>query len=431
MGVRLSVAAIERLKPHPTKRLEIPDAGKPGLYLVIQPSGRKSWAVRYRVRGESRKLTLNGFPRVEVARKLAQAALDAAAAGGDPARANKLERTAPSHRIDDLFAEFMAKHVRRRDGKPIRESSKDETARLLGLKRTPSGSWATRSPRVGALARWSGRDVRSITKRDVLDLLDWRVESGARVGANRTLAALKTFFSWCIKRDILSSSPCDRVDDPSPEISMDRSLSDAEIAAIWRAAERIGYPYGGLVQLLLLTGQRRDEVREAVAAEFDLKAALWKIPSARTKNGREHHVPLSDMAAAIFVTLPKIESDAEWLFTIGGEAAFSNLSRWKRRLDALMLEDLRKSDESAELKPWRLHDLRHTLKTWMQQARIPEDVRNAVQNHYDGDMDELYGHYSFEKEKRDALTAWAQHIANLIALTARNVLVVGTIGRPP
>jgi integrase len=98
----------------------------------------------------------------------------------------------------------------------------------------------------------------------------------------------------------------------------------------------------------------------------------------------------------------------------------------------MVLKDLRKSDESAELKPWRLHDLRHTLKTWMQQARIPEDVRNAVQNHYDGDMDELYGHYSFEKEKRDALTTWARHIANLIAPTVRkNVLVMGAMGRPP
>ena len=88
----------------------------------------------------------------------------------------------------------------------------------------------------------------------------------------------------------------------------------------------------------------------------------------------------------------------------------------------LALEELHKSNEHAELKPWRLHDLRHTLKTWMQQARIPEDVRNAVQNHYDGDMDELYGHYSFEKEKRDALAAWARHIEALILPARSNVV---------
>jgi hypothetical protein len=244
MAIRLSVAAIERLKPHPAKRIEIADSGKPGLYLVIQPSGRKSWAVRYRVKGQSRKLTLDGFPKVETARKLAQAALDSVAEGRDPACAKKLERSAPTFRVDDLFVDFLSKHVRRRDGRPIRETTKEESARLLGLKRGTGSKWAPRAPKAGVLARWSGRDVRSITKRDVLDLLDWRIASGAPVGANRTLAALKTFFSWCIKRDILSVSPCDRLEDPSPENSIDRTLSDAEIAAIWHACERIGYPYG-------------------------------------------------------------------------------------------------------------------------------------------------------------------------------------------
>ena len=415
MAIRLSVAAIDRLKPDPARRIEIADASKPGLYLIIQPSGHKSWAVRYRVKGRSRKLTLDGFPKVEIARKLTQAALDAIAEGRDPARAKKLERSAPSYRVDDLFADFLFKHVRRRDGRPIRDTTKEETARLLGLKRHPSSKWVPRAPKAGVLARWSGREVHSLTKRDVLDLLDWRIASGAPVGANRTLAALKTFFAWCIRRDILATSPCDRVEDPSPENSIDRSLSDAEIIAIWRACERIGYPYGRLVQLLLLTGQRRDEVREAIDAEFDLDNALWKLPPERTKNGREHHVPLSPLAISIRSALPDIKSDAGWLFTIGGEVAFSNLSRWKRRLDAVVLAELRTSDNRAKLEPWRLHDLRHTLKTWMQQARIPEDVRNAVQNHYDGDMDELYGHYSFEKEKRDALTAWAHHIKTLIA----------------
>jgi integrase len=424
MAIRLSIAAIERLKPDPHKRREIADAGKPGLYLVIQPSGHRSWAVRYRVKGQSRKLTLDGFAKVDVARKLAQAALDAAVEGRDPARAKRLERTAPSYRLDDLFAEFLSRHVRRRDGQPIRETTRQETARLLGLRRDPSGKWVARAPRAGVLSRWAGRDVRSITKRDVLDLLDWRIENGAPVGANRALAALKTFFSWCIKRDILAASPCDRIDDPSPEHAVDRSLSDPEIAAIWRACEQIGYPYGQLVQILLLTGQRRDEGREAVEIEFDLANKLWKLPAARTKNGREHHVPLSEAAMTVLSSLPRIRSEADWLFTIGGEVPFSNLSRWKRRLDALVLEELRKSDTQAKLAAWRLHDLRHTLKTWMQKTRIPEDVRNAVQNHFDGDMDELYGHYSFEKEKREALAAWARHIESLIASGPPNVVAI-------
>src|SRR5262249_3705810 len=97
----------------------------------------KSWAVRYRVGRQSRKLTLEGFPSLAVARKLAQCALDAVSEGKDPAQAKKASRNAPSNCVDDVFAEFMAKHVRRRDGRPICESTCFETARLLGLKLDP------------------------------------------------------------------------------------------------------------------------------------------------------------------------------------------------------------------------------------------------------------------------------------------------------
>jgi integrase len=184
-------------------------------------------------------------------------------------------------------------------------------------------------------------------------------------------------------------------------------------------------PYGKMVQLLLLTGLRRDEVRAAVHGEFDFENRHWRLPAARTKNGREHHVPLSDAAMTLLTGagMPKIKSRAGWLFTIGGDVPVSNLARRKRRLDVAMLTALREIDpEIFELEPWRLHDLRHTLKTWMQRARIAKDVRNAVQNHFDGDMDELYGHYSFEKEKREALEAWAHHVTGLIG--GRNIVAL-------
>jgi integrase len=432
---------------------EIPDGGCPGLRLAIQPSGAKSWIVRFRSpqerdrsgKGKARKHTLgplaedgeacNGEPTIGRPLTLADARLLATDArhkirrGIDPAIERRAEKraartVAPSNLVEDVFAQFMAKHVRKRTKEPIRETTRRETGRLLGL--VPEGedlsSWIPRTPKRGALAHWVGRDVKSITKRDVLDLLD-SIAADAPIAANRTLSALKTAFAWCAKRDILTVSPCVLVDDPSPEASVDRELSGDELVALWRAAERIGYPYGRMVQLLLLTGQRRDEVRAAPRGEFDLAARMWKLPGARAKNGREHHVPLSDAAMAMLNGLPKIKSKAGWLFTIGGDVPVSNLARRKHRLNALMLEERRKIDpEISELAPWRLHDLRHTVKTWMQRARIPKDVRNAVQNHYDGDMDELYGHYSFEVEKRDALDRWARHVAALIDGPAANVV---------
>lgn len=445
MTKKLTAASAMQVKPGVMRR-EIADGGCPGLYLVVQPSGLKSWALRFRspidrdktgVR-KARKLTLGAFaerdsvgddsPRVGSlltladARALAIDALRRVQKGVDPARDHILEkraqRSAPSSRVDEVLAEFMAKHLRKRGGGPIRESTRREKGRLLGL--VPAAEdltrWISREPPSGVIARWGGRDVRSIAKRDVLDLLDEIVDAGAPIVANRTLSALKTFFAWCVKRDILLASPCVHVDDPSPETTSERSLSDLEIVACWRAAEGIGYPYGRMVQLLLLTGQRRDEVRALPRTELELGAGVWTIPGDRTKNGREHLVPLTEPAIAILKAMPRIKSAAGWVFTTSGDVPMSNLSKRKRRLNAAMLLELRKIDpEIAHFQPWRLHHLRHTLKTWMQKSRIAKDVRNAVQNHYDGDMDELYGHYSFEKEKREALEGWAAHVADIVA----------------
>jgi integrase len=456
MATRLTAATVGQVKAGESRR-EIPDAGCAGLYLVVQPDGAKSWAVRFRSPVErddsgnrkTKKLTLGpvadddkaseGEPAIGQpltladARSLAAEALRKVKRGIDPAaerradrqKARDASREARSNLVEDVFAEFLTKHVRKRNGDPIRESTRRKTGRLLGLEPDKEAKenerlsrWIPRKPKSGVLAHWAGRDIKSVTKRDVLDLIDAIVERGAPVHANRTLSALKTAFTWCVKRDILAASPCDQIDAPSPEKSQKRELSGPELVAIWRAADRTGYPYGRMIQVLMLTGQRLDEVLAAVRREFDFAARVWTLPADRTKNGREHLVPLSDEVVAILEDLPKIKSKAGYLFTVSGDVPCSNLSRRKRRLDAATLAELRKIDpEISELVPWRQHHMRHTLKTWMQRARIPKDVRNAVQNHYDDDMDELYGHYSFEKEKREALEKWAQHIADIVAGT--------------
>src|SRR5262249_39797709 len=159
------------------------------------------------------------------------------------------------------------------------------------------------------------------------------------------------------------------IDAPSPETPQERDLSGQELVAIWRGADHLGYPYGRMIQVLMLVGQRLDEVLAAARPEFDFAARVWTIPRERTKNRPEHRVPLSDEVVAILEGLPKIKSKAGYLFTVSGDVPCSNLSRLKIRLDAAMLKELRKIDPGvAELVPWRQHDLRHTLKTWMQRA---------------------------------------------------------------
>jgi len=401
----LTQVSISKHKPDPTKRIELPDRAKPGLHLVIQPSGRKSWAVRYRFGGKSRKLTLTGFPTLAIARQLAQDALNKIAQGIDPAEQKKQERNRATNSVDDVFADFMARHVRKRGGKPIRESTRRETGRLLGLepKFDDLTEWRPRDPVSGVLAEWKGRDITQITKRDVLSLIEGIAESGAPIGANRTLSALKTVFRWCVQRDITEASPTEYIDHVSPETPKGRRLTDAEIGTIYRAAGSQGM-FGLFVRFLLLCGQRRGETLRARWEDIDLQRKVWMIPGSVTKNGRDHLVPLSDPALAILRSiLSTRQRKSGFIFAESSAVPIANMARRKFHLD----------QAAGGLAHWRLHDCRHTLKTFMQEQRVPEDVRNAVQNHSDGDMDSRYGHHTFEAEKRDVLSRWAKHVTRV------------------
>jgi integrase len=413
----LTALQVERARPDPRKRLEIPDPGKPGLFLIVQPTGKKSWGVRYRRRsdGQPRKYTLDGFPSLGMAHRLAQEVLDEVAAGGDPAADKKTKlmtvRPQGSNAVDELFREFLSKHVRRKDGRPIRESTKIETARMLGFRRDPENPGAWTESGAGVLARWKGRTVQSIRRQDVLDLLDELVERGP-VTANRTLTALKTCFAWRIKRDeTLVRSPCEGVDDPSAETTRERVLSDVELAALWRAADADGYPFGSMVQLLILTGCRRDEVREAPWSEVDLDSRQWLIPGQRTKNGRDHLVPLSDRAVAVLESLPRFNGKAPLLFSTRGQTAISGLSRAKRRLHEAMAREL-----GTEPERWVLHDIRRTCITGLQRLGFPLEIAEAVANHKSGTLAgvaSVYARHTYGNEKRSALEAWGRHVESI------------------
>lgn len=417
---RLTARSIEQAKPDPQRRIEIPDAGKPGLYLVIQPSGRKSWAVRYRRLSDRvpRKLTLEGFPSLATAHKLAQTVLDRVAEGHDPASEKQVakQRTwdQSSDFIDGVFKEFLDKHLRRKDGRPIRETTRRETARLLGFKRNPDNPHDWIKSGGGVVARWKGRTVQSIHRRDVQDLLDEIAET-APVAANRTLAALKTCFSWRVKRDsdTLPKSPCDDVDDPSAEATRERALTDLELAALWRAGDADGYPFGRMVQMLILTGCRRDEVRDAAWTEFDLPARTWLIPSHRTKNGHEHLLPISDALADILDAMPRIKGKARLLFTTTGETPISGLARAKARLYDAMALNL-----CAEPERWTLHDLRRTFVTGLQRLGFPMEVAEATVNHKSGTLagvSGVYARHDYADEKRSALDAWSRYVAAIVS----------------
>lgn len=412
MAKPLTVKFIEGVKPA-ASRQEIPDGGLTGLYFVVQPSGSMSWAVRYRYGGKPRKLTIGSYPAFGLAdaRKAASATLRAASEGRDPATEKqqaKADRSDHSNLVGAVLDEFLERHVKPKN----RPSTAKENERFIDNEVRP---------------RWKSRLIQSITKRDVVILLDQIVDRGAPISANRVHAILRRFFNWAIERDIVQSSPVATVAAPSKETSRDRVLTDDEVKLLWGACERVGWPFGSMVQLLLLTGQRREEVAGATWDEFQLEGdqPLWTIPKERSKNNKAHTVPLTPAVITILSALPKVTSDQRFILSTNGRTSISGFSKAKVKIDSMMQEiaqekALERGDDpdGVSITPWRLHDLRRTGASGMAALSQPVQVVEAVLNHKSGSIKgvaAVYNRHDYADEKRRALNAWANMVVGLIS----------------
>jgi integrase len=404
----LTLKSVEGAKPDLTRRREIPDGALPGLYLIVQPGGGKSWAVRYRADGKPKKLTVGPYPRVPLteAREAARTALRAVAEGRDPAGEKQAAKAEPSATETMRFGAVAADYIERY-AKPRNRSWRE------------TESFLTRT--LEATDRWQDRDIRTIGRKNVLNALDAVVARGATIHANRLFAALRRFFAWTVERGILEASPMAGLKPPSPEVSRDRVLSDGELIAAWKATEQIGYPFGPVVQLLILTGQRRSEVLKAEWREFDLEAATWTIPRSRAKNDRAHVVPLTPHAIEILRRLPHVGQRPRLLFTTTGETAFSGVSKATDRLQAIATSLLSESEEGT---PWRLHDLRRTFASGCARLGVSVHVVEKTLNHTSGTHSGIVGIYQrheYREERRRAMELWAAHLDGLLTGNAKVV----------
>ncbi len=192
-----------------------------------------------------------------------------------------------------------------------------------------------------------------------------------------------------------------------------RTLTDDELWHVWRAADADGWPFGVLVKLLILTGQRRDEVSGMRWSEINLGAAVWTIPKTRAKNDIEHEVPLQPRPRFQSIKLyTRTSSAADLVFTTNGTNAVSGFSRAKRRLDKAIAKQARQP-----LAPWVLHDLRRTVATGLQRLGVRLEVTEAVLNHISGSRSGIVGVYQrhdYRAEKAQALQVWSTHVMSVV-----------------
>lgn len=380
---RMTKTLVERAKAV-GQRAEVADSVVTGLYLVVYPSGRKTWAVRARLRGRVVKITVGSALGLEVgeARERARDALRSIARGEDPRRARGT--------VGDVFEEWM-----RRDQAANRRAA--DVRRLFERD---------------VLPRHRGDPIGDLDRRAVRELVERVVDRGSPVMARRLQSHLHRMFQWAAGVDLVESNPIAAMPKPGGETPRDRVLADGELAAVWRACDDLGWPFGQIVRLLILTGARRGEIAALRWSEID--GDVVRLGSDRTKNGRPHAIPLSAPARAILGEVPRRGAR---VFTTNGETAPSGFSRAKRRLDRLT------AGEVAE--PFTVHDLRRTVATGLQRLGHRLEVIEAVLGHVGGSRRGIVGVYqrhAFEDEKRKALEDWAAALRALECLTSSGSL---------
>lgn len=400
--MKLTAATVEKLQPT-DRRQEIPDSLCTGLYLVVQPTGKKGWQVRYRHSGTHRRMTLGPYPVLSLAeaRQRARQALAGAAEGRDPAAELRAAKAPRQPDARDMVSALVGQYDKRH---------------LSSLR---SGADVRKSLDLYVIPKWGEREIRSITRRDVMDLLDGLMDEGKATTANRVKAYLSGFFNWCAAREVIEVPPTLNVKAPAKENARDRVLTDDEIRWLWAACEAQGFPWGDLARLLLLTGQRLNEVIRLTDAE--LQGDLWRLTADRTKNGRAHDVPLSAAARALLDGITRIadkEGRVRFILTTTGITPVSGVTKGRNHLHEAMEQIATKErGEPVKIPHWTLHDLRRTAATGMARLGIPVRVTEAVLNHAGGTgggIVAVYQRHDYADEKRQALEAWAGFVAQLV-----------------
>ena len=390
----LTASFVESARPG-KGRVEYWDKELPGFGLRVTKTGVKTFCAVYRVGGIKRRLTLGKYPTVtlKAARKAAKRALGAAQNGKDVAAEKQADRAGLT--FGALADDYIEGHAK--------------------VHKRQSSIYADTCMINSDLAALKNRKAADITNADVSLILRVIVKRGRPIKANRVLALLSKIFRYGIGTGILargSVSPTYLVPRPGDESDRDRVLTDAEIKKVWLALDAQPTKAAAFIKLGLLTAQRAREVLGMAKAEVDFEKATWLIPGARTKNGREHLVPLSTQAMDIIESL---KNDSPYFFP-SRRVAVGALNSYKKWIDQIRIA----TGTTDATKPgyFTVHDLRRTVATEM--ARLPEPkitrfMIDRVLNHTDPGVGAKYDRYEYESEKRAALTRWAARLSEIVA----------------
>jgi integrase len=368
------------------------DDDLPGFGYRLRKSGDKvgrSWVAQYRHAGQTRRMTLGSASvltseqaRGEAKRILAQAALRQ-----DPASERKRKASSDRFTFSHLAEQYLAAK------RPV----------VRGRTFVEAQRYLQSSAYFGPLF---SVPVDSITRRDVAARVLIITQKNGQVAAARARTALSAMFTWAMENGLAETNPTIGTAKPKAPPSRERVLSDQELVAIWKATEE-GTEFNRIVRLLITTGQRRSEVGGMASTELDLALDTWTIPAARTKNGREHQLPLGSLALDVIRSTPQVVG-RDLLFGARTQRGFTGWAEHKKVLDKQL---------GNQFRPWVLHDLRRSCATRLCDLGVEPHHVEELLNHKSGHKGGVAGIYNRAKytiQVQKAVALWDRHLRALI-----------------
>lgn len=375
---KLTDKTLKGLRPPRSGQLDVWDELLPSFGVRVGSTGRKSFIIGTRVKGKFRRITLKPqYPALALAdaREQARRIIADAQSGISPELRKKREEKGTFGAVATAFMEDFANKHRTRG----------EMQRKIDVE----------------LREWHDTPITEIARGDIKELLREKARS-APISANRLKSLISKIFTWALKEEIIAASPALSLDPPGgieKDRQRERNLTAEEIKAVWGGCEQVGYPFGPLFQMLLVTGQRRGEVAAMKWSQITPEGWMLPAESAKTKSG--HLVPLSSLARDIIGQVPEI---GEYVFRSRNDKPLQGWSNAKERIDGL-----------ARIADWHVHDLRRTFATQLRRLGIERLVVSKLLNHAEGGVTRLYDRYTADPEKTAAMERWANRLREIIS----------------
>jgi integrase len=403
--VALTDRFVLHAKAQGVPQLDYFDEGTPGLALRVSSRGRKTWTFHYTSPrdGKRARFTIGTYPATSLAsaRGLATEARGAIEEGNDP----RLQASG-AMTVAALVDSYVEKHVA-----PLRSAAEIERRIRKNIV-----------PVIGDMR------LADFHRRDVNRCVDPITKRGSPIEAARAFEDLRAMLRWAVNRGDLDHNPIDGMKKPATSKPRERVLTDDEIRTLWARLPTVlakSETCQRIIKLCLVTGQRVGEVAGMRRAELDFKHALWSLPGSRTKNGHPHSVPLS--LTAIGIIKEALADGERFVFPSDDSAMHPRAVAKTIARATLATKDQPKGRFS--LAPFTAHDLRRTALTGMAKLGVAPIVIGHVANHRTttkaGMTLAVYVQHQYEKEKREALTLWADRLAGIIGGGAKVVAIGG------